>query len=141
MPDGRCDIIVRYNVADSTPPIPIITGPATRPYTVDYGVGDTWLGIRLRPDNGGLLWRQAIVNATDSVLRGEEAIALLPELAEVGNRDLSISHLAELSSVFKTPGGTDNRILDTLDVLHLSGGRIRVEDLSSKAGCSTRQLN
>jgi len=141
LPDGRCDIIFRYNIHESVPPIPVITGPATQPYFVNYKAGDSWLGIRLRPYHAALVWRDMIIGAADTVLRGEDAISLLPSLAQVNQSELSIKNLADVCSHFNAPEKVDSRLLTSLDVLHLSGGRIRVDELSEKVGCTTRQLN
>lgn len=141
LPDGRCDIIFQYNVHESAKPIPIITGPATQPFIVDYKAGDSWLGVRLRPHHAALVWRDMIVGAADNVLQCEDAIALLPGLAGVNRNDLSMSNLAELCSNFNAPEKVDSRLSKALDVLHLSGGRIRVDELSEQVGCTTRQLN
>lgn len=39
LPDGRCDIILRYNDLDNTPPYLVLTGPATRAFAVPKAQG------------------------------------------------------------------------------------------------------
>jgi len=141
LPDGRCDIIVKYNNQEATPPVPIITGPATLPYTIEYIAGDSWLGIRLRPHSAFELWRQRITGAVDTVLRGDDAIALLPDLKQIAHSELSTNSLAKLWLEIKSSSATDKRLVATLELLHVSGGRIRVEELSKRVGCTARQLN
>jgi len=140
LPDGRCDVILRFNARQPDEPIPIVTGPATEPFTVDFVQGDSWLGIRFRPQYGVVLWRRRITAAVDKVLLGKEALALLPELNEVIEGCLTIQNLAASIGI-NTSSLEDNRLLNCLDVLHTSGGRIRVDRLAQSAGCTPRQLN
>lgn len=140
MPDGRCDIILRYNVHSSSLPVPIITGPATQPFLVDYAIGDSWLGIRLRPTSAGVLWENQIELAVDTILRGEEVFKRLPNLAKVKGRNLTLDYFAKAMDV-KTICVVDQRLTRSIEALHASGGRMRVEKLAEFVGCSSRQLN
>ncbi|PJI92487.1 helix-turn-helix protein [Yoonia maricola] len=119
---------------------PIITGPATRAYTVSYDAGDQWFGLRLRPESGAALWKGAMAQATDTVLRGQEAIDLVPPLAELDGRHLTLKEIAPLV-LDHTAQSVDTRLTRALDVLHASGGRIRMTTLAGFLSCSTRQLN
>ena len=141
MPDGRCDIILRYNTYGSGSPIPVITGPATQPYTVGYDAGDSWLGMRLRPGKGVTLWQQRITSAANTVLRGEDALELLPWLAELKGRYSTLNILAAALEAKTTGHFTDHRLSLALDILHTSGGRIRIEKLATYVGCTSRHLN
>ncbi len=140
LPDGRCDIILHYNIHRSNAPVPIITGPATQAYAVEYEVGDCWLGMRLRPDNGCALWAKGIVCAANTVLRGPEALALLPKLAALDGCDLTVSDLAKTVGILTTLN-VDHRMNRALDALHTSGGRIQIEKLAEFVGCTPRHLN
>ena len=141
LPDGRCDIILRYNTHGSGSPIPIITGPATQPYTVEYDVGDSWLGIRLRPGKGVMLWQQRIASAANTVLRGQDALELLPRLAGIKGHHSTLNILAAALEAKTTGHITDHRLSLALDILHASGGRIRIERLATYVGCTSRHLN
>lgn len=140
LPDGRCDIIVRDNIHRTDVPLPIITGPATEPYTVEYEVGDRWLGIRLRPDKGVALWRSEIAYAADTVLRGKDAVALMPGLAKLKSCEMTMANLAKVAEA-PMKLSADQRLTRALDALHASGGRIRIEKLARFAGCTSRHLN
>lgn len=140
LPDGRCDIIVRKNIHRSDPAIPVITGPSTRAYTVNYEKGDQWHGIRLRPEHGAALWRHGLVDAVDSVLRGQAAKAFLPALAALDDEPMSVH---QLERVIPTPARptVDHRVMWAIDNLHMSGGRLRVEHLAQRLSCTARHLN
>lgn len=140
LPDGRCDIIYQLNVHKDQLPTPIITGPATEPYSVGYNSGDQWLGIRLRPDSGARLWKQKIRTAADTVLRGNDALELQPWLAELTESPLTLSKMADKFES-KTPAFNDQRLTSALDALHASGGQMRVAAIANYVGCTTRQLN
>lgn len=144
LPDGRCDVILRFNIHSTTPPVPIITGPATRAYTVLYKPGDSWLGVRLRPCHGSLLWGKDITDAADKVLRQEEALAVMPTLAKLHRGGLSETALAsavEQCSAFSQAYQINEKLMEALDLVHLSAGRLRIENLAELVGCSSRHLN
>jgi AraC-like DNA-binding protein len=125
-------------------PIPVITGPSTRAYKVKYESGDSWLGIRLRPDRAVMLWQKNIGKAADKVLRGQDAIAMLPQLVGINRHELSFAQLAKaLEAITMPEHGTDqdSRLLQALNALHVSGGRLPIEKIAALAGCTTRQLN
>ena len=63
LPDGRCDIILQYNIHTSSPLVTIVTGAATKAYTVSYVKGDCWQGLRMRPEYGRWLWGENIRDA------------------------------------------------------------------------------
>ena len=93
LPDGRCDIILRSNADDAGSVIPVITGPSTQAYRVEYAVGDQWHGIRLRPEHGAALWKRDLNTAVDTVLRGHDAKRFLPALSVFDDDSKSISEL------------------------------------------------
>lgn len=140
LPDGRCDIILRYHAHRPDAVIPIITGPATQAYTVEYEAGDCWLGVRMRPDNGDALWGRDVTDAADTVLRGPEALTRLPELAALNTRTLTVSDLAAVVPSL-TMCRANQRTRRALTMLHTSGGRMKVEKLAAFVGCTTRQLH
>ncbi|MEM1302386.1 MAG: helix-turn-helix domain-containing protein [Pseudomonadota bacterium] len=136
LPDGRCDIIYRSGPGGVGPLTPVITGPATQPYWVDYQPGDTWMGVRLRPENAALLWGGEIGAAQNTVLRGKAALARLPRVDAPGDvRPYLLSLVARLSQAQEP-----TCLPQLMDALHASGGRIRMEHLAQFAGWSTRHL-
>lgn len=140
LPDGRCDIIVRNHACTPDEVTPIITGPATQPYRVDYNTGDQWFGIRLRPEHGAALWQDDLGNAPESVLRGPEALDRLPFLAALHGAGLSLDALAQIISAQTWPDA-DPRLTRAIDILHASGGRLRIDALAKFVACTARHLN
>ena len=139
LPDGRCDIILRYNIHRSDRPTPIITGPATRAYTVAYDAGDSWIGMRLRPEQASVLWKKDTCNAADVVLRQKDAIAYMPSLAQLTRENLTQSSFATAAHI--APDKCDTRLTQALDWLHLSGGRLKIALLAHRIGITARHLN
>lgn len=112
---------------------PVVTGPATQPYWVDFTAGDTWIGVRLRPENAASLWQGQIDQAQDAVLRGAPATALVRSLA-TGSADLT-----RVVTTISTTGGSE-RLVQVLDAIHASGGRMQITRLAQFAGGSARHL-
>ena len=144
LPDGRCDVIVRYNADPDVVPRLVVTGPATQPYWVEFETGDRWIGVRLRPERGGVLWGDALDGAKDQVALGDEAEDLVPELAGLGVVGVSEAELRQALVRFVegralSPEG--HRVGETVRRMHLTGGRFSVTELAARAACSTRHLN
>ena len=107
---------------------------------MEYDVGDSWLGMRLRPSSSAALWQSNIVNAANNVLRGPQALTLLPELAALNHSSLTQTNLEQALEMIR-PRNVDPRLTRTLDAIHLSGGRMRIDKLAQFSGCSARHLN
>ena len=140
LPDGRCDIIVRTHAGTPYEIKPIITGPATQPYRVGYDTGDKWFGIRLRPEHGAALWQGDLGTAPDSVLRGPEVLDRLPSLVALHGTALTLDALARIVPAQTWPG-VDPRLTRAMDMLHASGGRLRIDALAKFAARTARHLN
>lgn len=140
LPDGRSDIIVRNRTSTPDQITPIITGPATQPYRVHYDTGDQWFGIRLRPEHGATLWQGDLSNAPDSVLRGSEALDRLPALSALHGKALTLDTLARIIPSQTWPD-VDPRLTRAIDILHASGGRLRIDALAQFVACTARHLN
>lgn len=145
LPDGRSDLIVRFQVgANDTAHsvIPVVAGPATCPFTIRYKTGDMWIGLRLRPELSGFLWGWGAAPLANQVHRGAGAIALIPELAAVSSVD-GIAELEQsLNGVSKKIGARNPNpdVTKALKLCHLTGGRISVAQISRHLSCSSRQL-
>ncbi len=144
LPDGRCDVIVRYNADPDAVPRLVVTGPATQPYWVEFEAGDRWIGVRLRPERGRVLWGDALGGAKDQVALGDEAAALVPELAGLsvaGFAETNLRHALVRFVEGRPLSPEGHRVGETVRRLHLTGGRFSVAELADRAGCSTRHLN
>lgn len=144
LPDGRCDVIVRYNADRAVVPRLVVTGPATQPYWVAFEAGDRWIGVRLRPERGGVLWGDALWAAKNQVALDSEAAVLVRELAGlcvvgIGEDDLRQALVRFVEGRALTPEG--HRAGESVRRIHLAGGRFSVSELAARAGCSTRHLH
>lgn len=143
LPDGRCDVIVRYRKGTAGSVVPVVTGPATDPYEITFDAGESWVGVRLRPERGAALWGGGISSARERVLVGEEAVAKVPELAECLSVEVEERPLRSvLSGIAQAFGETpvDARVAQALSQIHKSGGQVRVEALAEEAGVTARHL-
>lgn len=142
LPDGRCDIILRYNDLDNTSPHLVLTGPATRAFSVPENPGDCWLGLRLRPSYGHLLWGERVAQMQDKTLRGAEAQVVLPALT-LPSSPQSPRQLARLLQQALRQHLNETKpqpLTEALDLQHLTGGRMPVADLADHLALSPRQL-
>ncbi|MFY0679594.1 MAG: helix-turn-helix transcriptional regulator [Thalassovita sp.] len=143
LPDGRCDVILRGNSETHQPPVPVITGPATQAYTVTFEKGDRWIGARMRPENGKLLWAHRIGEVTNTVARADAALDLFPALSKVVQAGFSMSALTlaiDILTGAQEAQRQDQRLLRAVDIIHITGGRVRVDALAHQVGCSSRNL-
>ena len=135
LPDGRCDVILQDSLVAKSAAQLIVTGPATRAYWVDMRPGDRWMGVRLRPENGRGLWRDALRGAINEVARGPTAHAMVP----VDTRD--IADADDLIRVLPAEPRHDTRIGQAIDMIHTAGGRLRVRDIAQILSWSPRHLH
>lgn len=135
LPDGRCDIILRTARDDQNTVTPVITGPATLPYTISYTANDAWIGLRLHPTQAAALWGQHIDNAKNNVLRGPQALSHLPQLHTLK----TAAQLHALVAILPT-NPVHPLLPRTLTLCHLSGGRMPVSTLAQHVGCAPRHL-
>lgn len=142
LPDGRCDIILRYNELDNTPPHLVLTGPATRAFAVPENPGDCWLGLRLRPAFGRLLWAEGLAQMQDKILRQAEAHAVLPALTLPASAQSprQLARLLKQALPHLVDGSQPPDLTEALDLLHLTGGRMPVADLANRMSLRPRQL-
>ncbi|SFQ77974.1 AraC-type DNA-binding protein [Donghicola eburneus] len=139
LPDGRCDLILRASAAKPDEYIPIVTGPATFPYSVHFEKGDVWYGLRMRPERGVAVWGSQLLQARDHVARGSDAEALIPVLGETSCDGGPMDQLKR--TLPKNSAADSSKLTHAIDVIHSTGGRVRVENLSCIVGCSPRHLN
>lgn len=144
LPDGRCDIIVKFNIKDKEAPRPVITGPATKPYLINYLQGDAWIGLRMRPCNGAGIWGGQIAQSRDQVLRGPAAEKMVPALSQASKLKPDPSelgdYLRDISKLLERDG-MDETLIRVIERIHSSGGRLSVRELSHLTGWSVRHLH
>ena len=119
----------------------MITGPATKPYSVTHAAGDAWIGARLRPQMGAALWGERLAQAVDTALRGPAALARHPSLTALTTQAPTLPHLAKIVAQITAQTTADKRLTRALDLLHTSGGRMPIDALATAAHCSARHLS
>lgn len=117
-----------------------MTGPATSAYTVHFDEGDTWYGVRLRPDRAKAVWGAQLRSARNQVARGAAVEGMMPAL---GERMTDHDPVDRLKRSIPEAGFAEGSPMlgHALDVIHYSGGRIRVDRLADIVKCSARHLN
>jgi AraC-like DNA-binding protein len=137
LPDGRCDIILRFR-SNRTEPLgvitPLVTGAATRFHIVPIAAGTGYIGIRLRPGAAGKVLGidlRAIVNRG---LTGDAAILKIPALKNLCAPVSSIDTLRSRLNTFIDDHTRDLTIDELtaalMDTLHITGGRLPVADMA-----------
>jgi AraC-like DNA-binding protein len=149
LPDGRMDLIVRYRVTPLgrvTAIEPAIIGPSAEAAPVPVEEGDRFLGLRYRAGWGGASLGVDPTRLRNSGLHGAEAAnvlgdhviplhtALTPDdlrlaLIEVGRqRAETVNQQVPMSTV------------KAIDLLHLTGGRIAITEMSLAVDVPERTL-
>ncbi len=150
LPDGRCDVILRFEF-DGGRPIgqiePLIAGPATSYHLVPITRGVGYAGLRLRPGTAGAVLGVDLPSLADRVFIGQDAIRIAPALASLcapaqGVEILTSRLVAFVARRQKLDQGSDTfaRSLALIDALHTGGGRLSVSDLAKMHGIDERTV-
>lgn len=138
LPDGRCDIILRFR-SDGMKPLgvitPIVTGAATRFHMVPIAAGTGYVGVRLRPGTArGVLGMDPGMIANRSLV-GDAVLTEIPELGALCIPAQSVERLVDGLAAFvaeRLSGLTiDPLSADLIDTLHVTGGRVPIADIAS----------
>lgn len=149
LPDGRCDIILRFStdgVRALGPIMPMISGPSPRWHAASFEPGVCFVGARLRPGYAPLVLDIAFPAMMNRVRRGADAVAVLPDLAGICKVGVSCGELANrlleiVNSRFRrSPTDVQPRLRAAVDALHMSGGLIDVNDLAISQFVDTRTI-
>lgn len=150
LPDGRCDIILRFEV-DSARSIgkiePLIAGPATTYHMVPIKRGIGYVGLRLRPGTVGFVLGVNLPSIADQVFVGQDAIAIAPALAPLrapaqGVETLTsrLTDFAACRRIFGQRDAAQMRSLALIDALHTGGASLSVADLAKMHGINERTV-
>lgn len=148
LPDGRCDLIVKFCVeADGSiyNTVPIVTGPATKPYCVVYQSGEAWVGLRLQPNMAAGLWKNRISRSRDTVLRDRESVGeLITKFGQFPSRLKCLTDLRQalfdLQPVI-IESASNCIVQQALSFVRIAGGRISIANLAANLKLSERQFN
>lgn len=150
LPDGRCDVILRFEFADGRPISriePLIAGPSTSYHIVPIKRGLGFVGVRLRPGTAGQVFGVALSALADRVFYAREAIRIIPALSKLAapaqSIDTLVSRLTGFVADRVTNGNsssTSARCLALIGALHTGGGRLSVRDLAGMYGIDERTV-
>lgn len=149
LPDGRIDLIVRYQVDPGGVVVdlePAIIGPSQRHARVPVDVGDCFLGLRYRAGWGGVCLGVDPSSLRDSGLHGDAALKVLGSDADLLRHPHTPETLKEALLVVsrRRAAACDRQapaaVAKAIDLLHLAGGRLAVADVARAVGVPERTL-
>jgi AraC-like DNA-binding protein len=148
LPDGRCDIILRFHSDGSKPlgPIfPVIVGAATRFHIVQIEPGTAYVGVRLRPGTARKVLEVRLKEITDQGIGGDAAIAKIPALAALCAPAKSIDELVNRLNAFVVERSSKAQIdlltSGLINMLHITGGRLPITEIASLHGVDVRMVH
>lgn len=147
LPDGRCDIILRFQ-SDGTKPsgaiTPIVTGAATRFHMVPITSGASYVGVRLHPGTAHGVLGIDLETIADRGLVGDAALTTIPELgalcAPVRNLDTLVDKLTAFVASRCDGVTVDPLSAKLIDMLHVTGGRLSIADIARILGVDVRTV-
>jgi AraC-like DNA-binding protein len=148
LPDGRGDIILRFNVVENCPVAPItlvLAGPSTSYHSVKLSPDLCFIGARLRPGFLHHVLKLDPSSLRNKVLVGQDALAAVPRLVALVAPASSIDALIERLKAFvrdcslQTSSGKTK--FDLIDAAHASGGRLSVSELGKLHCLSARTVH
>jgi AraC-like DNA-binding protein len=148
LPDGRCDIILRFDahrrpISDLTI---VLTGPTTRYYDVPLEPSMGFAGVRLRPGFFEKVLGFEPIKLRDGNLFGAAALARCPELTALCAPAPDQESLAQRLASFVRRRSADSdfefapHCQAIISAVHASGGRLRIQDLSDMHGIAERTV-
>lgn len=148
LPDGRCDIILRFTVNGDRPIANInamIAGPSTAYHDVAITRGLGFVGVRLRPGFARHVLGLELSSVAGQVLSGATAINAVPALADLCAPAKSVDvivvrlkNFVDRQRLGYVHTSSTPRSLALLDALHTGGGRLSVSDLAQMHGIDER---
>ena len=147
LPDGRADLILRFSWAE-TGEIhdiePVVSGPTDRPLRVPRRPRLGAVGVRFRPGIAG-----SVLGAPPSALvqqrfSGRDALALVPGLEALVFPATTVDELADRLTRFAASHrlvSLPEPVSAALDLMHRSGGRVRIGGLCRLLQVSERTLH
>lgn len=148
LPDGRCDIILRFD-AKQRPIVEmavVVTGPTTRFYDVPIEPGMGFVGIRLRPGCFETVLGFEPAELTNANLIGPDALAACPDLKSLCLPACDQNELVERLTGFLRRRAADSRLKPAplsrgvISAIHASGGRLRISDVADMHAISERTV-
>jgi AraC-like DNA-binding protein len=148
LPDGRCDIIVRFDarqkpIADATV---VVTGPVTRFYDVAIEPGMGFVGVRIRPGCFERVLGFEPTNLENANLIGPDAVSACPELEALCAPARDETELVARLTAFVRRRAAGSRFRpaplgrSVISAFHASGGRLRISEVAEMHDISERTV-
>jgi AraC-like DNA-binding protein len=150
LPDGRMDLIARYRVRSDGLIHKlklVIVGPSQRPIWVAVAAGDQFLGIRFRAGWGGAslnidpgaLRDQSLTDKSVDTVLGSATAGLRAARTDIDLRAALLAASRPLTGA-STRCKIAPEVIAAIDLLHLTGGRLTLQDVVRASGMSERTL-
>jgi AraC-like DNA-binding protein len=145
LPDGRCDLILRY-ASDAPNKIEaVLSGPASQFYDLDLQPGMAFVGARFKPGHAPRFLGMSLAQMPPEGLRGPALMHALTWLqaltAPAVSPEVLLARfgtcLAERAQEIPPP---PQKTLAIAAAFHVSAGRMALEDLARIHRVSSRQL-
>ncbi len=149
LPDGRCDIILRFRTAADggiSGIVGIVAGPSTAYHDVSTEPGTGFVGVRLRPGFARAVLGLPLAPLANAVLHGQDMHERFPgweALCEpAADVEALISRLAGFVSERSARSGLwpPTRTLDIVGAIHAGAGRLTVGELAALHGVTARTV-
>lgn len=148
LPDGRCDIILRFDarLTPITAITVVVTGPTTRFYDVALEPGMGFVGIRMRPGFFERILGFEPNGLADGNLTGDDALAALPDFETLCAPALDRDELAVRLAAFVRQRSLSSGLApapisaSVISAFHAAGGRLRVGEVAAMHGVSERTV-
>lgn len=147
LPDGRCDLILRYDDGLDGPQdiIPVITGPSPRYHDVDLRPGSGFVGARFKPGYAAGYLGFSPYLVPPEGLSGASVLARCPWASElvapVSDHAVLVDRLyRHLAAVAVRTAGPSPRLRAIAGAFRASAGRLGMAEIAEVHGLSVRQL-
>lgn len=145
LPDARSDLILKFNKRGKQiiNILPIVSLPMTTPYLVEYKQGDSWIGVRLKPEQTCSMRQLTLDPQMGKSLTQDSADQIFAPAFASHHSIQTVADLHEiLVFVLETLPVTafPNWVRSSIDRFHLSGGRVDVAAIAAGLGISERHF-
>ncbi|MGL5009061.1 MAG: helix-turn-helix domain-containing protein [Paracoccaceae bacterium] len=147
LPDGRCDLILRYQLGPNglDAICPVLSGTSSRFYDIDLEPGTGFIGARFKPGHAARFLGVSPLLIGPAGKIGAAALALCPRLGPlIAAVDTPQALLTRLNTFLHMTGQDqpppDPTIRAVAGAFHTSAGRLSVAELAAVHGLSLRHL-
>ena len=148
LPDGRCDIILRFGLVRNRPKgaiTPMIAGAATQFRIVPIEAGTGYIGVRLRPAAAHAMLGINLRKLVNHGIVGDEVLGILPDISRLCEPAVTIDEIAERLSSFVEERSANIKLdvltSNLIDTIHITGGRMSISEIAELHGIDVRTVH